>query len=278
MKVSQWIFVFILSVNPVLSYDVLAQATVGNGGDTIAIEATSVANSIVGAFELSPDFRKVFPEVDLEKTKKLVEETKFRSVDEVLYDFRGVKKDAVNFDFPEKLILIQKESWKKLSVMEKRKLIFHEVLCLLGLESSDQYFISSRLNAELIENSNSSFHGYCEYKKSGRECKVALYFNAMTLEVKGKWNCVESENRILIWAQPLDANFVRIQQIPLPLTKYTSTIGLAYEDSEIQIKIPAPPVTGFTMPNTARVRFFKQSRKGIEDYWMEMPGSCTLLY
>ncbi len=270
----------LIGVGLVLGAQAYAQqggSTVGNGGDTIGIEATSVANSIVGALQLSADFRKIFPELSPDETKRAVSETKFRSVDGKLSDSSGVEKDAVNFAAPEKLILIQKDAWKKLDSLQKRRLVFHEVLCLMGLESSDQYPISARLNPEVIENSNSSLHGYCEYKKSDRVCQVAVYFNTMTLEVKGKWVCWKgSRFEQLDWAETVDPSYARIQQVQL--TQYVSTIGLVYENSDIHFQIPAPMFTGITMPNVAHVRHNELTREGFKEYWLEMKGKCTVLY
>ncbi len=112
----------------------------GNGGNQYIFEADSIARDIVQILEENPD---QFSEVNISKFKRLLKETGLFFVSE-LPDEDLRELEGMNFS-NDRIILIKSSAWESLNVTQKRRLLFHEYLGVMGLEKNNAY-ISNRIN------------------------------------------------------------------------------------------------------------------------------------
>jgi hypothetical protein len=123
---------------------------VGNGGDTVAQEFTGLGRRLLHLLQMDP---AKYPEVNITAFEQTLDTIQVHSSKEPLL-LSGVLKDAIS-DSKKNLILVDQERWDSFSAngtqgrYRQMTLVFHELLCILGLEETDKYPISGRLQEKL---------------------------------------------------------------------------------------------------------------------------------
>jgi len=114
--------------------------TVGNGGDSIAIQFKDIGNTLVAQLRFAEKKNKL--PIDPESFKQVVNKSIVESTNNKLV-LKGKRKDAINYPSSQRIV-IYAPGWRQLSIQDKRKLVLHEYLGLLKVDDS-QYQISSAL-------------------------------------------------------------------------------------------------------------------------------------
>ncbi|MGZ3774236.1 MAG: hypothetical protein ACXVCY_03975 [Pseudobdellovibrionaceae bacterium] len=155
MRIPILLFLLIGSLLPVVSRGANG-GSVGNGGDPIGLDflqnANKVIEDVISEVHLYPEIKNV----DLRTTLK---EIKVTVTDETIWvTINGQKQisTAVNYANT-KMVVINRSLWNKIPTREQKlSLVFHEILGLVGIETSGDYSVSKRYlignfeNAELI--------------------------------------------------------------------------------------------------------------------------------
>ncbi len=105
---------------------------VGNGGDSIALNFKTIGNTLVLQLRAANSVEAL--EIDPEKFKEKLETANIESTTKQLY-LRGMRKDAINYP-KENRIIIYETGWRMLSIQDKRMLVLHELLGLMGIDDS----------------------------------------------------------------------------------------------------------------------------------------------
>ena len=112
----------------------------GNGGNEYIFEVDSIAKDLLTYLDKNTDLQM---KVSLDQFEEVLQDTSLFFIDNLpKLDERVV--DALNWSNG-KLILIDRMSWKKLSLEMKYKLIFHEYLGVMGVEVNNA-FLSNQFN------------------------------------------------------------------------------------------------------------------------------------
>ena len=112
----------------------------GNGGDSIAIKVKVIGARLVA--ELRYASKKMPLQIDVDKLKTILESSKIETTKKDLI-LNGKRKDAINYP-NENRIIFNATSWRLLSIQDKRMLVLHELLGLLGVDDK-QYEITMAL-------------------------------------------------------------------------------------------------------------------------------------
>lgn len=115
----------------------------GNGGNVDGLDFSKISTEVLKDISSQPS---IFPEVNKDTLACVLYTTKIIvSVDPLFIDYHGVRQQvvAVNYTGPNRII-IHRSSWLDLSENQKKSIAFHELLGVMGLESTGDYKISSR--------------------------------------------------------------------------------------------------------------------------------------
>jgi hypothetical protein len=197
---------------------------VGNGGDAIALEFTTLARQV--SKDIKIEAQHLFPEFSAEDLESVIESTKVASVDKTILN--GVEKDAINYPRL-KLIEVSRSRWKSRSVSTEklRALVLHEYLGIMNINDAD-YKISGRLidyyldsKKRIIESEidgrifitdqeDATIQGLVVIERPGRvtfqgivmgelfNCSGSYHFNENEQVLKSQLNCDESNANLVL--------------------------------------------------------------------------------
>lgn len=115
----------------------------GNGGDGVALRFTMAGQKAIQAVLEDPND---YPELAKVNLKKTLDQAKILITDQPLtVRANGVNQSSVAINHPNQdLILINREAWNRQSPQVQQGLALHEILGLLGIESTGRYAVTQR--------------------------------------------------------------------------------------------------------------------------------------
>lgn len=160
------------------SFVTFAGGETGNGGDSIAIEFSSIAYTTLAMIQSNNNLFPEFKAVDL---RQAIFQTELVTIDRLYLN--GVEKDAINYPLGKK-IEISRIRWNECGndYVRKSSLVFHEYLGIMGVDDSG-YNISERLFSSI---SVLKLELGGNYGSTLQECGiriVAKYFNNVYVEL-----------------------------------------------------------------------------------------------
>jgi len=140
----------------------LGGGTVGNGGNEIALDFIQTAQRVLQTFG---GYLKTYPELKGKNLKETLNKAQVLSSRTPLYvEKNSVKQECTAMNFPQQLtIAINEKRWSQLTEPAiKEALALHELLGLVGVEQTGNYYISKKY---LIKNGIHCAEGLCEDSK-----------------------------------------------------------------------------------------------------------------
>jgi len=124
---------------------------VGGGGNAFAAEFLDIGRTVVRRWNGLPDKamgHEVYGWVSLKSFEQALKTAEVKTTEEEL-KIEGNTVDAVNFPDKQLIVLSLKRWAKNMGFPEKRRLVIHEILGLLGKEKSLHYELTSWITGEL---------------------------------------------------------------------------------------------------------------------------------
>lgn len=260
------------------------QAT-GNGGDSIAMEFNAIGEVIAKTLETTPVLAGKFPEVNPADLRAVLPTVIVRGVDEILCDQLGNEKTAINYvEGGKKYIKVRRAEYNALPTLLRQRLVFHEYLGVMGLEKSDDYRISSRLDTVLSR----PMYGSCEAVKKVKgvrhTCIVGFRFDPATRSLDGAYTCRELGRRdkdtnlfdgSLMANGPLRPEKAGWKSVRIWPGAGSYSAGFWYADEWIRFEVSSSPFPGLRLPFTLTKRDVHLSKPDTE---VTQEGSCILNY
>jgi len=253
----------------------------GNGGDSVAMEFYAIGSAFVKALTVDPATATKFPEVNASAFSRAIEDTIVRGTDEILRDQLGNEKTAINYrENGKAYVKVHRSEYDALPTLLRQRLVFHEYLGVLGLEKSDDYHISNRLEFVLSR----PLFGTCEAKRKREVCSIGLRFDPVTRSLDGAYTChaygrgekdtdlMAGELLIGDELKPKNAVWESVRIWP---DKGSFTAGFAYADEWVKFSVASSPSPGLRLPFMLTNRRIHLTRPS-EDVVLE--GSCVLQY
>lgn len=238
----------------------------GHGGDGIAIEARAVAKALVTVITEEQNRIPSFGLINLKEFTKVVDKVVIKTSSSAVKDHLGDEKTAINF-FSEDgapTILIHIAKYNELPSVTRQRLIFHEILGLIGLEKSNEYSISEKFTSEI----NRPTFGLCKAKYKKVTCIIGLKFDYTLRSVEGSYTCRRDYDLYNVGTLiPAKATFKYVSNG----SKYGTTEGLHYKDEWLDFEVATPMMTG--IPSQ-----FKTNLRVSRDEFINMKGTCELSY
>lgn len=121
----------------------------GGGGDSYAIQFMSYGNQIARYLELRPTQSNV--SLSSTQLRQVVAQTQIQSIEGPL-ELDGNSVDAINFPDKRK-ILLRRQSWDLMNLLQKRTLVLHEYLGILRIDDA-RYQVSSGIVSTVVNDTN----------------------------------------------------------------------------------------------------------------------------
>lgn len=253
----------------------------GNGGDPVAMEFYAIGTVILKSLTIDPATTTKFPELKAEAFSKVIEETIVRGTNELLRDQFGNEKTAINYwENSKAYINVRRLEYDALPTLMRQRLVFHEYLGVLGLEKSDDYHISNRLDVVLSR----PMFGLCEAKLKREVCSIGLRFDPATRSLDGAYSCHAYDRREndtdlfsgeLLTGDELKTENTKWESVRIWPNKYSYSAGFTYTDKWIKFSVPSSPTPGLRIPFVLTSHHIHLTRPS-EDIVLQ--GSCMLQY
>lgn len=258
----------IIYVPSLFDYKILQEAMSGNGfgpgngGNEFIFEVDSIAKKIIKVLEENP---ALFPEVNVDDFKKITRTTAIFFIKDLPQeDIRYL--DAIHFS-QQQVIAIKIDHWQTLNAEEKRKLIFHEYLGVMGLEKENAH-ISNRLedsegliNSFATDNEFLSNVANIQWYYSRSSTDADAYFIKLNADQTGAirtrygsspftWK-VTNESVVIT---PLKAiGYKGIRVVKLPHKDYSMPVETSYNFKEFKLRFDDQVGSYFTVESNIYV-------------------------
>lgn len=210
---------------------------VGNGGNEIALDFLNAAKRVLsiygGELKTYPSLRGINLGKVLEETSVLI------SPAPIFVELDGVQQEvtAVNFKNPS-MILLNEKRWLAIkNEILKEALALHELLGLVGIEKTGNYFISKNY---LVKNGINCKTGLCESSKITPDetfCRFQNNWYPSEKTYKYRFICTGKQREFTIycdlWKDPVEFNGNKIEALGgtwIPKDKRGGILSYTYPD------------------------------------------------